>query len=53
MNDNKSPNRNQLISLFIVNIPAICCFIAAAVLAFYGISGWGWFLFAALLITSG
>lgn len=31
------------------NVVAISCVIAAAVLAYKGLDGWGWFLFVALL----
>jgi hypothetical protein len=34
---------------FIPYIPSTLCLIVAAVLAFYGLVGWGWFLFIAFL----
>jgi hypothetical protein len=39
-------------ALLICNLASIACVISAAVLAFHGISGWGWFLFLALLLCS-
>ena len=32
------------------NLPAIVCAIAAAILALYGMNGWGWFLLVAVLL---
>ena len=39
------------LKLFVLNLPAMICYIAAGVLAFSGIVGWGWFLFIGLLCT--
>lgn len=37
---------------YLILITPIICIILAAALAFYGIEGWGWFLFVGV-ITSG
>lgn len=37
--------------LVVANTPAIVFAILAGVLAFRGVSGWGWFLFVAALVT--
>lgn len=31
---------------------ALVCFVAAALLAAFGMDGWGWFLFIGLLVMS-
>ena len=37
-------------SLLLVNIPTIICAVASGILAYNHIEGWGWFLFAALVL---
>lgn len=34
---------------FLQYLPSTICLLVAAVLAFYGRDGWGWFLFGALV----
>lgn len=38
-----------ILLLFVHNILAILCAIAAGILAYNGIEGWGWFLVVAVL----
>lgn len=35
--------------LLAANLPATACIVAAAVLAYHGVDGWGWFLAVSLL----
>ena len=37
-------------SLLLVNIPTIICVATSGILAYNNIEGWGWFLFAALVL---
>lgn len=41
---------DKIVRVSLLNIPSIVCIIAAACLAFYGMSGWGWFLLIGVLV---
>lgn len=38
--------------LLISNLPSIVCFIGATVLAFKQVDGWGWLIFAGIILVS-
>lgn len=38
--------------LFIANMPSLICVIIAGTMAIMSIPAWGWFLFAAMLLTA-
>ena len=39
------------IALLIANIPSLTLFIISGILAYNGLNGWGWMLFAGILIS--
>lgn len=48
----KTQHSIELAEIVLPNLACIIAVIAAGVLALYGITGWGWFLFASLFLRS-
>lgn len=42
----------ELLTVAIIFISPALCFSTAAYLAVHGVEGWGWFLFAGLLVSA-
>ncbi len=43
---------NVKLRMYIVGILCVVCFITSAILAICDITGWGWFLFCGVLLTT-
>lgn len=43
----------RYLAIMLIVAPASICAIAAAVLAFHGMAGWGWFLLIACMLGGG